>query len=485
MSEKVLKMFNFAIGRTFPFTTMMPAVDDNIYTHNDVLSGRGGSINNHPGNKAFRDHVANRKRDYNLAISKIEKNRVAQDIIDLIHQNGGRYLHKNKKGGDQWVEMTHNEMMRKTTQALREGAPEIRAQAAADGEIEGYIPKKKRRRGPPMKSQVQQQGSMFPPPPVHAAMAVHPGAVAAAFAAKEKVFSDKQRAMESRLQQQKQEQHPIPEPLSMMERETTANFAGLKKPKSFKRMHSLALSDSDPTEMTELLNDPIVNPFEGDSNNNASPRKRKLTRSYSKEISKAIQENGSGTSSILARSDTDISRTLSSAAILRDISSVSIGDIDRCGSLLGVTNANKYSNGSITRMESALKAAGVEIANNIEIKQEFEDPFASDNIEDEAPVEFIDPMPRARSLLKPSSRGLSLKSLSDLPDAFDENKSSLSALPMEDALNNIRSSDVSELRPSFLKRQESLSLQIHKSSSSIPTTVSRENSDNKSNELTE
>lgn len=38
----------------------------------DVLSGRGGGINSHEGNKVFRQWVNERKSDYNLAQNKKE-----------------------------------------------------------------------------------------------------------------------------------------------------------------------------------------------------------------------------------------------------------------------------------------------------------------------------------------------------------------------------------------------------------------------------
>lgn len=98
---------------------------------NDVLCGRGGSINNHPGNKAFRAIVSELKNTYNLTINKQEKAVISQSIVDRIHdlEPAGRFLAKDEasSGGNWWVEVDNNKAMSKTSQALREGAPTIRA----------------------------------------------------------------------------------------------------------------------------------------------------------------------------------------------------------------------------------------------------------------------------------------------------------------------------------------------------------------------
>lgn len=97
----------------------------------DVLSGRGGGINGHGGNVQFREWVRVRKNDYNLAPSKVEKARVAQEVIQLVRQQDppGRFLQKDTSAGigNWWVELDEDRVVAKTSQALREGAPIIRA----------------------------------------------------------------------------------------------------------------------------------------------------------------------------------------------------------------------------------------------------------------------------------------------------------------------------------------------------------------------
>lgn len=98
----------------------------------DVLSGRGGGINSHIGNKNFREWVRERKESYNLAGSKAEKARVANKVIDLVRSQSppGRFLQRESgsvSGPSWWVEVDEVRALAKTSQALREGAPQIRA----------------------------------------------------------------------------------------------------------------------------------------------------------------------------------------------------------------------------------------------------------------------------------------------------------------------------------------------------------------------
>jgi hypothetical protein len=105
----------------------------------DVLSGRGGGINSHPGNVTFRAWVATRKNDYNLALNKADKAAVAKQVVEMVKAQNppGRFLTKDPTAssgmgglGGWWVELDEERTMAKTAQALREGAPAIRAEHA-------------------------------------------------------------------------------------------------------------------------------------------------------------------------------------------------------------------------------------------------------------------------------------------------------------------------------------------------------------------
>jgi hypothetical protein len=97
----------------------------------DVLSGRGGGINGHVGNLQFREWVSLRKNDYNLAPSKVDKARVTQQVVAMVRSQDppGRFLQKDPSAGvgNWWVEVDEDRVIAKTSQALREGAPRIRA----------------------------------------------------------------------------------------------------------------------------------------------------------------------------------------------------------------------------------------------------------------------------------------------------------------------------------------------------------------------
>jgi hypothetical protein len=96
---------------------------------NDVLCGRGGSINSHPGNERFRELVERRKRVYLTARFKREKRLIANSIVSEIRalNPSGRFLTRDSKTGF-WCDIGDEKARDKTSQALRENAPSIRAE---------------------------------------------------------------------------------------------------------------------------------------------------------------------------------------------------------------------------------------------------------------------------------------------------------------------------------------------------------------------
>jgi hypothetical protein len=94
----------------------------------DVLCGRGGNINSHPGNERFRLLVDKRKRVYLTARFKREKRLIASSIVSEIRalKPAGRFLSQDKKTGV-WKDIGEEKARDKTSQALRENAPTIRA----------------------------------------------------------------------------------------------------------------------------------------------------------------------------------------------------------------------------------------------------------------------------------------------------------------------------------------------------------------------
>lgn len=90
---------------------------------NDVLSGRGAGISNHPGNIFYRNLVKNHKLEYSQS-SLQRKKEIIRFIIDTIHQKSGRFLSQNPNTKE-WETVSDDKVQKKTGQALREDAPKL------------------------------------------------------------------------------------------------------------------------------------------------------------------------------------------------------------------------------------------------------------------------------------------------------------------------------------------------------------------------
>jgi hypothetical protein len=86
-------------------------------TPSDVLCGRGGLSNNHPGNHEFRRLINQNKEFYQACEKPSHKHFVVVSIIRAIRKNGGRFI--ERKSGV-WQEIPVKKAMTKTSQALRE-----------------------------------------------------------------------------------------------------------------------------------------------------------------------------------------------------------------------------------------------------------------------------------------------------------------------------------------------------------------------------
>jgi len=99
---------------------------------NDVLYGRGGGTNHHPGNKRYREMVEYRKLDY-VNSKRLDKPLVALDIIKewRMQDPPGRFLKMDDSNG-LWNDVGDKKAREKTSQALREKAPQCRKQDEID-----------------------------------------------------------------------------------------------------------------------------------------------------------------------------------------------------------------------------------------------------------------------------------------------------------------------------------------------------------------
>jgi hypothetical protein len=88
--------------------------------------------NHHPGNKRYRRMVEDRKIDY-VTSKRLDKPLVALDIIRVWRAQDppGRFLKVDDKTG-LWNDVGDKKAREKTSQALREKAPQIRKQQEAE-----------------------------------------------------------------------------------------------------------------------------------------------------------------------------------------------------------------------------------------------------------------------------------------------------------------------------------------------------------------
>lgn len=128
---------------TIPPRGIGPIVEPN---ENDVLCGRGGRINSHAGNVQFRDVINARKKEYLAPTTKkLEKAHIAASIVNDIRamEPPGRFLKEDRDTG-LWFDIGDAKAIKKTGQALREDAPDIRNEIEGDssGDEKADTPKK-------------------------------------------------------------------------------------------------------------------------------------------------------------------------------------------------------------------------------------------------------------------------------------------------------------------------------------------------------
>jgi hypothetical protein len=89
-------------------------------TECDILCGRGGRSNHHPGNKRYRQVVSEMKASYKTIGSKAAKTGLSRAIVDHVYNYGGRFLKKLDGENGKYQVLSVIEGRKKTSQALRE-----------------------------------------------------------------------------------------------------------------------------------------------------------------------------------------------------------------------------------------------------------------------------------------------------------------------------------------------------------------------------
>merc|ERR1719223_16552 len=115
---------NSTLTTSNPVQTVLRGI--NIPHPHDILVGRGNGANQHPGNVYFRELVQRFKYRY-IHTPSSEKKFITKHIINEIGKRNppGRFLKQNPEN-DLWDTLEIDKTLEKTSQALRENAPELR-----------------------------------------------------------------------------------------------------------------------------------------------------------------------------------------------------------------------------------------------------------------------------------------------------------------------------------------------------------------------
>lgn len=106
----------------------------------DVIMGRGAAATDYQGNLRLRDLVSQRQEEYAASDKRSDKHRIAQEIVDRVHQLGGRFLQCEDKLMDAspvrripmhamvWEQVTDRRILsNKLKQLLRDAGPMAKA----------------------------------------------------------------------------------------------------------------------------------------------------------------------------------------------------------------------------------------------------------------------------------------------------------------------------------------------------------------------
>lgn len=91
----------------------------------DVLFGRGGGTNFHHGNMTYRKKIKAVQSAYIHARQRSVKTEIISEIIRQVKADGGKFLRQDEND-KLWYEVDDKEIKKKTSQTLREGAPQWR-----------------------------------------------------------------------------------------------------------------------------------------------------------------------------------------------------------------------------------------------------------------------------------------------------------------------------------------------------------------------
>ena len=89
-------------------------------TNVDILRGRGGGTNHHPGNKKFRDEARFfRARYKDKATTRREKYELSLTLVKRARDYGGRFLERRNGDDKNWYLMSEGDVRKKASQGKK------------------------------------------------------------------------------------------------------------------------------------------------------------------------------------------------------------------------------------------------------------------------------------------------------------------------------------------------------------------------------
>ena len=108
---------NFAQGA--PSSSSHSTSINNRPTNVDILRGRGGGTNHHPGNKKFRDEArVFRNRYKDKATTRREKYELSLTLVKRARDYGGRFLERRNGDDKNWYLMSEGDVRKKASQGM-------------------------------------------------------------------------------------------------------------------------------------------------------------------------------------------------------------------------------------------------------------------------------------------------------------------------------------------------------------------------------
>ena len=90
----------------------LPLLSNDIVTDNDILFGRGRRVENHPGNKMFREFIQ-QYSDVYVTASRIGKTILLGNLVQILKEKNVRMLRKREN--EQWQQVNDVQMKHKVS----------------------------------------------------------------------------------------------------------------------------------------------------------------------------------------------------------------------------------------------------------------------------------------------------------------------------------------------------------------------------------